>query len=167
MEDLTKLKRELDLKIQNLFKDNQSYLDYLLQTKANFLYRYLETSTDKDLKIENSTLGVLKAESFESNMGEAFKIKDPIIKEGVKELAKSVPKEQKPKVRYTLTTSLEDISANQGKIIIESMVNWDFPEFNSHSKKLKSHKIIFEYNDPNVFRKNLALKYEEACELFL
>ncbi len=167
MEDLNKLKHELDLKIQNLFRDNQSYLDYLLQTKANFLYRYLETSTDKNLKIENSSLGVLKAESFESNMGEAFKVKDPIIKEGVKELAKSVPKEQKPLVKYSLTTSLEDISANHGKIIIESMVSWDFPEFNLHSKKLKSKRVIFEYSDPNIFRKNLALKYEEACELFL
>ncbi len=167
MEDLVKLKRELDVKIQNLFKDNQSYLDYLLQTKSNFLYRYLETSSDKNLPIVNATPGTLKAQSFESNMGDAFKIQDPAIKEGIKSLAKTVPREEKPKIQYSLTTVIEDISGNAGKIVIISQVNWDFPEFNEHSKNAKSKKIIFEYSDPNIFRKELALKYEEACELFL
>ena len=41
MNDINNLKKELDIKIHALFKDNQAYLDYLLQTKKNFLYRYL------------------------------------------------------------------------------------------------------------------------------
>jgi len=167
MEDLVKLKHELDLKIQQLFKDNQSYLDYLLQTKSNFLYRYLETSQSQNIDIKNPSPGLLKAESYESNLGEAFKIQNGQIKVGIKNLAKSVPKEQKPKVQYCLTTFIEEMSNNHGRIIITSMVNWDFPEFETHSKNAHSKKVIFEFNDPAQFRKQLALKFEDACELFL
>lgn len=167
MEDLIKLKKELDLKIQNIFQDNQAYLDYLLQTKKNFLYRYLETTTDKNIEILNETEGQLSAHSFEENLGNAFKITDTFVKDGIKELAKSIPRHQNPKVKYSLVTKIEEISENHGKLIIESIINWDFPYFKIDSEKLKSKKVLFEYNDPNVFRKKLALAYEEACELFL
>ena len=167
MEDLIKLKKDLDLKIQNIFQDNQAYLDYLLQTKKNFLYRYLETSTDKNIAILNETEGQLSAHSFEENMGNAFKINDSSVKDGIKNLAKTIPREQNPKIKYSLITKIDNISGNHGKLIIESCINWDFPLFSMDSEKLKSKRVIFEYTDPNMFRKQLALAYEDACELFL
>lgn len=164
MNDTINLKKELDEKIHQLFKDNKAYLDYILQTKKNFLYRYLETSINKDIQINSSGSNILLAESFETNMGEAFKISDPTIKEGIKLLAKNVPRENKPAVRYSLKTILEDIRGENGKIVIEAQVNWGFPEYSSANAKIK--KILFDYEDPNTFRKILALKYEEACEIF-
>lgn len=166
MNDINNLKKELDLKIHAFFKDNQAYLDYLLQTKKNFLYRYLETSTDKNISISSLDEKTLIAESFESNMGDAFKILDPEIKEGIKTLAKSTPREAKPKIKYSLKTTLEDLRGDSGTIVIESSVNWGFPDFLNHKENLKKKQVVFKYNDPNVFRKELALKYEEACELF-
>lgn len=166
MNDHLNLKKELDEKIHNLFKDNQAYLDYLIQTKKNFLYRYLETSTDQNIKIQNIDAKSLLAISYESNMGDAFKISNAEIKEGIKALAKTIAREKKPQVQYSLKTTLEESQGDKGKIVIESKVNWDFPEFADTKGHFKSKRVIFEYNDPNIFRKELALKYEEACELF-
>jgi hypothetical protein len=166
MNDYQNLKIELDEKIHNLFKDNRAYLDYLLQTKNNFLYRYLETSTDKNIAIESLDAKTLLAKSYESNMGEAFKISDGEIKEGIKSLAKSVPREKKPIVQYSLKTTVENIQNDKGKIVIEAKVNWGFPEFADTPGQFKKKKVIFEYNDLTFFRKELALKYEEACDLF-
>ncbi len=167
MNDITNLKKELDEKIHNLFKDNHAYLDYILQTKQNFLYRYLETTTDKNLKIESVDANTLMATSYENNMGEAFKIADPEIKEGVKSLAKSIPREQNPRVQYSLKTVMDDFRGDNGKITLIAKVNWNFPEFNDDKGSFKKKQVVFEYHDPNVFRKQLALKYEEVCELFI
>lgn len=167
MNDITTLKKELDLKIHELFKDNQAFLAYLLQTKQNFIYRYLETSTQKDIQITNLDQKTFMAQSTESNMGEAFKISDAEIKEGIKSLAKSIPKEQKPAVQYTLKTTLEEFKTDYGKIILEATVNWGFPEFQNQKGQYKTKRVIFEYRDPTIFRKELALKFEEVCEIFI
>jgi hypothetical protein len=167
MEDLINLKKELDEKIHNQFKDHQAYLDYILQTKKNFLYRYLETTSDKDIIISNVDEKTLMATSYESNMGNAFKIADPEIKEGIKQLAKNVPREKNPRVQYSLKTILDNFNGDSGKITLESKISWDFPDFKDSQGMYKKKQIIFEYKDPNVFRKQLALKFEEVCELFI
>lgn len=166
MNDINNLKKELDEKIHHLFHDNQAYLDYLLQTKSNFIYRYLENSSHKNIQIERLDEKTFIANSFESNMGDAFKISDKEIKEGIKSLAKSVPREHNPRVKYSLKTTLEDFKMDSGKILIEATVDWGFPDFLNHSSSCKKRRVSFSYNDPNVFRKELALKYEEACEIF-
>lgn len=166
MNDNKNLKQELDHKIHNIFKDHQAYLDYLLQTKQNFLHRYLETSTDKNLQIQNLDEKTLAAISHEENLGEAFKISAAEIKAGITRLAKSVPREEKPCVQYSLKSIFEDLRGDYGKIIIESKVSWGFPEFKEEVGSYKKKRVLFEYHDPNIFRKELALKFEEACELF-
>ena len=166
MNDINNLKKELDEKIHNLFHDNKAYLDYLLQTKNNFLHRYLETSVDNNILIQSQDSKTLLAESFESNMGDAFKISDQEIKGGIKALAKAVPREQNPRVKYSLKTTLEDFKGDSGKILIEAAVDWGFPDFSNQNSTSKKKHVIFSYNDPNLFRKELALKYEEACEIF-
>ena len=166
MNDINNLKKELDTKIHNLFHDNQAYLEYLLQTKNNFIYRYLESTSDKNIQIKNFDSKTLIAESYESNMGEAFKITDKDIKDGIKNLAKSVPRDQNPCVKYSLKTVLEEFLINDGKIIIEASVDWGFPTFSQDDNHFKKKTVTFTYNDPNIFRKELALKYEEACEIF-
>ena len=165
MNDISDLKKELNDKIHNLFKDHQSYLDYLLQTKKNFLYRYIETSTDKNIQVQSLDAKTLIGISFESNMGEAFKINSLIAKEGIRQLAKSIPREEKPRVQYSLKTIIEELRGDSGKITIESKISWDFPNFDNDKNAIKKC-IFFEYHDPNIFRKELALKYEEACAIF-
>jgi hypothetical protein len=49
---------------------------------------------------------------------------------------------------------------------VVSEINWGFPDFQDPSKRLQ--KIVnFNYDELAVFRKQLALKLEEAAELFL
>ena len=160
------LKKEFEEKIKNVFGNDQALMDYFLQTKKNFLYRYLETSSDKDIAILQTDPKTLKAKSFENNLGTALKISAPEIKEGVKALAKSIPKESLPKVEYSLTTHFESLTPNYGKLILEAKVSWNFPEFLEKIGTFKKKTVIFEYNDITIYRKQLALKFEEVCELF-
>lgn len=166
MNDINNLKKELDKKIQNIFHDNKAYLEYLLQTKNNFIYRYLETSNSSNIRIESLDSKTLMAESFEKNMGDAFKISHKDIKNGIRDLAKSVPREQNPCIKYTLKTVLENFEIENGNIIIEAVVDWGFPAFLKLHSSSQAKRVQFYYNDANTFRKELALKYEEACEIF-
>lgn len=160
------LQQELALKIHELYKDQKAFIDYILQTKSNFLFRYLETSTDKNIQIQMPKLNYFLAESFENNMGNAFKTENAKVKEGVKNLAKSVDRSLNPKVKYSLATDVQKISENGGKIIITATINWGFPDFNN-SPNQESKTIVFNFDNVGQFRKELALKYEDACELFL
>ncbi len=165
--DKASLQKELDLKIAGHFQVQKSYIDYLVQTQSNFLYRYLETSTDKDLIIKSDDGKTFYAKSFESNMGDALKLSLPEVKNGVKALAKSVPREEKPAIMLYLASEVKSISDNEGVIVLTSIVSWDFPEFNLANNKLKTQKsVVFEFSDPHQFRKNLALKFEEVCSIF-
>ncbi len=161
------LKKELDQKIKTTYSSNQAVLTYFLQTLESFLYRYLETSTDKNIQAMEVAPLKFQAKSYESNMGDAFKISDVEIKEGIKTLAKNFPKEEKPKVQYELSVNFKELNPNHGKLIFEASVNWNYPTFAEELGKFKKKKISFEYDDIGVFRKELALKLEVVCALFL
>lgn len=167
MENINNLKKNLAEKTQQHFQEKEAYLDYILQTKNNFLHRYLENSNNQNIIIQRLDTKTLIATSYEENMGEAFRISDLEIKEAVKNLAKLVTKEHRPKIQYTLETILENLSDGHGKIIIMATINWDFPLFPKKTKAAKTKEIIFSYKDPHEFRKYLAIKYEAACELFI
>jgi len=130
----------------------------------NFFYRYLETSESKNLKVSELGEKHYGAYSFETDMVTALKIQDKEIKYGIMELAKSVPKAQKPMVRYGLSVKVHQLTADEGHLDFFTEVNWNFPEFGTEKQKVK--KIVFKYKDLNEFRKHLALKLEEACEAF-
>ncbi len=165
--DSNQLKNELNEKVQALFKDQSHVLNYLMETKKNFIYRYLETSIDKNVAIELLNDSLLIAKSYESNMGDAFKISHLKIKNGIKELAKSVPREKEPKVEYSFSTEIKNLNGDTGKLIITATVDWGFPLFSKNGESSETKKIEFQFNDGHEFRKKLALKYEEACEIFL
>lgn len=166
MSDNSKMIQDWQEKVKHSFDDQGKLYEYLFNTMENFFYRYLETTENKNLKVFQIAPHIYGAESFESNMGDAFKIKDPVAKEGIKELAKSVPRDQKPKVKYRLDTRVEEMTAEKGHLIITASVNWDFPLYMDKTKVAK-REIVFKYNDLVQFRKELALKLEAACELFL
>lgn len=165
MSDTTKQIHDWQDKVKHSFDDEGKLHDYLLTTMDNFLYRYIETAEFKDLKSFEMAPYIYGAESFESNMVEALKITDPKIKAGIMELAKTVPKAQKPMVKYRLQTHIKELNPEKGHLVITSSVNWDFPLFMDKSK-IVFKEVDFEYTDLGQFRKELALKLEAACELF-
>lgn len=105
------------------------------------------------------------AESFESNMVVALKTTNADAKAGIMELARRVPKSEKPLVKYRLQAQVMDLRPEKGHVIITAFINWDFPLFFDKTKTVKK-EVEFKYTDLGQFRKELALKLEEACELF-
>lgn len=165
MSDNTKQIHEWQDKIKHTFDNEGKMHDFLVDTMDNFLYRYLDTTEDKNLKTFEIAPYIYGAESFESSMVEALKISDASTKAGIMELAKTVPKAQRPTVKYRLQTQIKELTPDRGHLIITALVNWDFPHFMDRTKMTK-REVEFKYNDLTQFRKELALKLEAACELF-
>jgi hypothetical protein len=68
-------------------------------------------------------------------------------------------------VRYSLSAKVQELTPEHGQLVLGSEINWDFPEFKDPSMRI-SKTISFKYEDLAQFRKELALKLEEACTLF-
>jgi hypothetical protein len=153
-------------KVRSTFGEQSRMYEYLFETMDNFYYRYLETTTDKNLK--TSALGphLWGARSYESSMVDALKITNPVAKKGIIELAKNVPKAQGPRVQYELLANVEELNAEKGEIHIIAVINWGHPDFDKADKQFRK-AVIFKYSDLAQFRKELALKLEEVCEAFL
>jgi hypothetical protein len=147
-------------KVRESYGDESKLYEYLFQTMDNFYYRYLETTVDSDLKTSSMGPHLWGAKSIETSMVDALKITNPVAKKGIIELAKTVPKAQGPKVQYELMCDVKELTQDHGKIIFVSSINWGIEK---ESKKT----VTFQYEDLAQFRKELALKLEEACEIFL
>jgi hypothetical protein len=144
--------------IDSKFSDSKEIYLYLFETLENFFYRYLETTQTKNLKVTTFSSHLYGAESVETNMLEALKIKHPDSKRVLIDLAKKVPKDQNPQAYFSLKVMVEKLEHDSGKIFIYSEVRG----LHTFQKK-----IIFEYQNFETYRKELANKLEEACEIFL
>lgn len=166
MKDHDKQVQDWQEHVRETYGDQTRLFDYLFETLNNFFYRYLETAESKNLVTKDLSPKRYGAFSFENNMVEALKAPNKLAKPGIIELAKSVPKADNPMIRYGLWVEVLDLNADHGKLKITSEINWDFPNF-SDKTKLIQKTVDFEYADLAVFRKQLALRLEEACELFI
>lgn len=153
-------------KVRTTFGEQSKLYEYLFSTMDNFYYRYLETTTDRDLKTKQLAPHLWGAKSSESSMVDALKITNPDARKGIIELAKSVPKAQGPRVEYELLANVEELTADKGEIHFVSVINWGFPDFDDKSKRVQK-TVVFKYNDLAQFRKELALKLEDVCGIFL
>ena len=165
MSDNAKVIGDWQDKVRQTFGDESKLYEYLFETLENFFYRYLETTENKGLKVSALAEKTFGAMSFESNMVDALKLKNPMAKPGIMELAKTIPKAQKPLIQYGLQVKVEELVAERGHLVIISSINWDFPQF-LNQEKITSKKVDFKWQELAQFRKELALKLEEACELF-
>ena len=145
-------------KVRTDFGDASRLYKYLFETLDNFYYRYLETSLNQNLKTSELAPGVWGAESFESDMLEALKVKHLASKTVVIELAKKIPKAQGPKVRYTLQARVIELTSDRGRLVLEAEVL---------GLEATKKEVTLKYQDLAQFRKELALKLEEVCEIFL
>jgi hypothetical protein len=153
-------------KVRSDFGDQSKLYEYLFQTMDNFYYRYLETSTDKELQTKSLAPHLWGIRTTETSMVEALKLQNPVAKKGIMELAKSVPKAQGPSVQYELMADVEELQTDHGEIQFVSLINWGYPDFDDPKRQFKK-TVIFKYEDLAQFRKELAIKLEEACEIFL
>lgn len=150
--------------VRSTFGNESRLFEYLFETMDNFYYRYLETTLNQDLKTSEIAPGVWGALSFENSMVEALKTKGA-AKPGIMELAKTVPRAKNPMVRYGLWAQVAELSPDHGELTITAEINWGFPEFEDEAKRLQK-RVKFHYQELAQFRKELALKLEEAAEIF-
>ena len=153
-------------KVKATYGDESKLYEYLFETMDNFYYRYLETTVNQNLNTAKLAPHLWGARSTETSMVDALKITNPVAKKGIIELAKSVPKAQNPAVQYELLVDVEELTPDHGELRFVSMINWGFPDFENEEKQLKK-TVVFKYSDLAQFRKELALKLEEACSIFL
>lgn len=156
-----KLILERKKKILETFGDTNNLYAYLFETLDNFYYRYLETSLTKNLHTTELASKTFGAVSFET-MFEALKKPHPEAKAAIIQLAKD---DRNAQVRFGLWVEIKDMSQDYGKMKIISEINWGHPSYQDSSKRLQK-TVGFEYDDLAVFRKQLALRLEEAAELF-
>lgn len=165
MKDNDKLIQDWQEHVRASFGQESRLYEYLFETLNNFYYRYLETSTSQNLKTEELAPKTYGALSFEANMREALKDPNPDAKAGIIEMAKSIPHTEKPAVRYGLWVQVLELTQDRGHLRIIAEINWDFPEYQDREKRLQK-QVDFKYDELAEFRKQLALKLEEASELF-
>lgn len=156
-----KLIQERREQVENSFRSEGQLFSYLSFTLENFFYRYLETSRSKDLKTQELRPGVFGAYSFET-MLEALKSPHPDAKKDLIELAK---KDRDALLRLGLWAEVKDLSPERGKLILVSEMNWGHPDFSDPGKRIEK-RVSFSYEDVTEFRKELALKLEDAARLF-
>jgi hypothetical protein len=164
MSDSSKQIHDWQEKVRSDFGDENKLYQYLFETLDNFYYRYLETVETQDLHTQQLADKKYGAYSFESSMANALKTTHPEAKAGIMDLARAIPKAQKPLVRYGLWAQVKELTADRGELQIVAEINWGFPEYNECSNVKKT--VPLQYNDLNQFRKELALTLEEACSLF-
>lgn len=160
-ENEEKLIAERKNKVHDAFADKNNLFHYLFETLDNFYYRYLETTLTKDLHTTELLPDVYGAVSFET-MLEALKKPNPAAKAGIIEAAKA---DRNGTIRFGLWVEVKDLSQDSGSMKIVSEISWAHPDFQDRTKRIQ--KVVkFDYDELFVFRKQLALKLEEAAELF-
>lgn len=153
-------------KIISHFSDSQVLLDYLIDTLNNFFHRYLETTKNSQLTTVELAPKVWGAMSVETNSMEILKIKNPAIRPHLINAAKTLAAQGGLTITYTLGIEPKVMNAENGELIIFSRADWSKTPL-TMEQSLVEKKIKFEYHSLGQFRKELALKLEEVCELFL
>ncbi|GEM_PF-1062588 len=167
--DFETLKKEQEQKAREDLRENG--LDHLISfTLDNFAYRYLETSSTKNIVTQFNGKNLYTVTSFEEDPMSALKISDSNAKKGVIGLAKkfSSTKGVGLRVRYQISCDISDVSSNgSGSIVLAASINWNMDNDFISDKEMESVKSIsFEFSDPLVLRNKLAALLEDICLIF-
>lgn len=161
------IKREWEEKIRQAYGDSGHLLKFMSETLENFAYRYISTADFTTPKLEHASEKRWVIRTLENSMVNALKVSNPTAKEGIKQLAKTVPHAQKPTVQYELVCEIFELKADQGKVTVTARINWNYPSFEkSNEQQVAAHKTL-QWSDLQVFRKEFPLAVQEVCDLFL
>lgn len=154
-------KKEWAQKLRQSFDHAEALMSFLQHTLESFAHRYLTAPT-----IEGQG-SVLLLEGREPNMGQALKTSHPHIKDAVKALAKSVPREQGPVLVSRVRVEITELTADRGHITLTAQVNWAHPQHLWDAPEKVEKKKVLVWNDLMEFRKGFPLALDEVCDLFL
>lgn len=148
-------------KLRQSFQGQDALIKFATQTLESIAHRYLNSPQ------LHSQGNLLYAEAREENMGEALKLSHPELKQQVKELAKRIPRAEKPAIVSRLIIALDELSADRGKVQVRAQASWGHPQHPLDGPQKLEKVLTLSWDDLNVYRKGLPLKLEEAADLFL
>lgn len=155
------VKKEWEQKLRASFQNAETLTSFMVYTLESFAHRYL---TQPTIETQGQVMWLT---GREENMGQALKTSHAVIKEGVKALAKRVPREEKPALVSRVKVDIHELSADQGKITLTAHVSWAHPDHTWSGQDKVEKKKILTWNDLQDFRKGFPLALEEICDLFL
>ena len=161
------IKRQQEEKIRAAYGDSEHLIKFLTDTMDNFAYRYISTTKTANPRVAINDSKTLVVMSYEDSMVNALKIENATAKEGIKDLARRVPKAQAPTVQYVISCHPQTLESDAGKLVLTARVNWNYPshEVNKEAQVEKSQTLT--WNDLQDFRKGFPLAMQDVCDLFL
>lgn len=153
-----KLQDQINLKVLQQSREQNFFTDHLNQTLENFFYRYFD---------EVKELAPNTWVSLEKQIVLALKTPNTLAQEGIKDLARRIPKKDGPSVMRKVSYSWGPItSGGKGSLKIITALSWDHPAHSWSLSTSVSKEVIFNFDDGLHFRNQLALFLEEAFSLF-
>tara|TARA_R110002049_G_scaffold67450_1_gene175179 strand:- start:401 stop:889 length:489 start_codon:yes stop_codon:yes gene_type:complete len=152
------LQKEVNDKVRDSFKSDDSLDELVRFTLENFSYRYLETKNQKNLKPEMIADNTWKIESSESELIEALKAVNPETKSKLIEQAKLHAKKDGAEVCNKIQIQLFD-----NKVQCNCFVEWKAED---KTVAINSAQSSLQFEDALELRNKLAKILEEACEIF-
>ncbi len=152
------LQKEINDKVRESFKSDDSLGELVIFTLENFSYRYLETKNQKSLKPKMIADHTWIVESYESELTEALKASNPQTKAKLIELAKLHAKKDGAEVCNKIQIMLFD-----NKVECLCSVNW---KTENQIVLVQEFKSSLQFEDVLELRNKLAKVLEEACEIF-
>lgn len=165
--NLENAKKEWERKMHEAFGASSDLAAYISFTLENFAHRYLANDTTPAPRVEAFGRSGQRVCVKEANMGQAFKTQNPKAREGIKDLAKRVPRTEHPAVLSGLFVEIHDLSPERGHLSITARIDWDFPKLDGSSANKVEKRQDFKWSELQQFRKGFPLALEEVCDLFL
>jgi hypothetical protein len=165
LENLSKEELEKKMHEKNLqaLKDEGGLASLLIFNLENFAYRYLETSTQSNIKCQFDGNDYWVS-SIESDVVAALKWDNAQLKSSLIALCKeySGAKSKEIKIKLLLGSKIVD----EGKVECYSMINWNFPNFEKAEGKYLEKTEQITFDDPMVLRNTHAAHLENVASIF-
>lgn len=160
-------KQELENKIyqQNLdrLREEGGIEALLIFNLENFAFRYLETSTHKDIKCQHQE-GDFWVCSIEEDIVQALKWDNKELKSKLIELCKEKPGAQSKEIRIQLKLGSKIIDSENVECYSE--INWNYPSFEKVEGKYLELTEQVSFDDPIVLRNTHAAYLEKVAKIF-
>lgn len=137
--------------------------DLLTYNLENFAFRYLETTTDKNIKCQSNGNDYY-VQSIESDILEALKWENKTLKKRLIQLCKEFPGSKSKDLKVRLTLGSKIISKDQVQCYSE--VNWSQHNFSKDENYYIEKNVMINYEDPLDLRNTHAKYLEEVATIF-
>tara|TARA_R110002072_G_scaffold534_7_gene4185 strand:+ start:82873 stop:83388 length:516 start_codon:yes stop_codon:yes gene_type:complete len=158
-----KLEQELENRIRSQFGNEDQVIDLLKTTLKNLSYRYIESSTTGEGKVEVLDSSLIIKLSEVDKM-EFLKIKNPKVRNSLVDFAKANSQNKESEVQLSIW--VKPLKSGNFSFELGTQVLWKNFK-NRDGKESYQEKITVDYEDAIDLRNNFARELDNLCELFV